>query len=109
MSKTSVSLTEQQHKVGQSEMNHYKKEGEKERQRDRETEAETERSLNMVFISNCSRGESLAAGTGHLEMWSGERSQVSFLPEGKTLAVRPRSPVWSQVLEIQGNAGLGFI
>lgn len=41
----------------------------------------------MFLISSCSRGEILTAGNGHSETWSGERSQVSSSPEGKTLAV----------------------
>lgn len=40
-----------------------------------------------MFLISCSRGEILTAGTGHSETWLGERSQVSSLPEGKTLAV----------------------
>ena len=63
----------------------------------------------MVLISNCRVGEIVTAGTGHSEMWSGERNQVSLLPEGKTLAVPHRSRVQPQVLIIQGTAGLEFI
>lgn len=55
----------------------------------------------MFLISDCSQGEILTAGTGHSEMWSGERNQVSSLPEGKTLAVPHRSRAKDQVLEFK--------
>lgn len=75
----------------------------------RKGERTGETGLNMFLINNCSKGETLTAGTGHSEMWSEERNQVSCLPEGKTLAVPHRHRMQTQVLKIQGNIGLEFI
>ena len=62
----------------------------------------------MFLISNFSREKIITSRTGHSETWSGETNRVSFLPEGKTLALPHRSRMQAESLEIQGSAGLQF-